>query len=646
MSAEYEPLVNTGNDTYSVSSKSRSQSLKKYAYLAIFITVVIVGLVTVSNLLANHDHHRNHVHIHNHVRRQQMEASHPAIVPKKWMEKDSCEDEHAFTMTMSLKEENMDKLDDWVMEVSDPKSPLFHKYWERSKIQETFAPSEDTLMKVKRWLGKHDFGEEEGNLRHRSQTGNLLQLDVTCAQANALLNTHYKWFEHTETGKKHLRVQHGVYSVPKEVAELINWISPTIRFPIRKHMSEPKLTEFTKEDFENSVDISSDVKFEGYNTPPRIYTLYGMSEGVLNDDLLDLVEDTTVMQSIVSFDEEYYEDTDLELAWETTGYAYTNNIEQMFRVPADQSEGYGSEAELDTQYVTATGLGLGTFVFYIDGTNDDYFSGLVEDIIVLDDAPSVVSISYGADEYEWGEDYIIAANQGFGKLALMGITVFASSGDDGALGDDSDCLDDIYYIASFPASGSYVTAVGGTLAGNQETLLSEGTTNEQAWGDSGGGFSIYFDLPMYQYDAVTNYFDSDCGDGCPDSDRYPKDALGLPDISAQSVEYIIAYESAFYTVDGTSCSSPTVAGMFAAINMKRVSEGKETMGFLNPALYYMYSQQGDDYNMFFNDVVQGYNEGCSSDDYVGWYAAEGWDPVTGCGTPKFNDMLMFFSELD
>merc|ERR1712083_805401 len=91
-------------------------------------------------------------------------------------------------------------------------------------------------------------------------------------------------------------------------------------------------------------------------------------------------------------------DTDLELAWDTTGYAYTNDIDQMFRIPTDQDEGYGAEAELDTQYITATGLGLNTFVFYIDGTNDDYFSGLVEDIIVLDAPPSVVSISYGADD--------------------------------------------------------------------------------------------------------------------------------------------------------------------------------------------------------------------------------------------------------
>merc|ERR1712083_1248721 len=117
-----------------------------------------------------------------------------------------------------------------------------------------------------------------------------------------------------------------------------------------------------------------------------------------------------------------------------------------------------------------------------------------------------------------------------------------------------------------------------------------------AWADSGGGFSIYFDLPSYQVDAVTNYLDSDVD--IPWG-HFPADARGLPDISAQAVEYIIAYESAFYTVSGTSCSSPTVAGMFAAINMKRMSEDKTNLGFLNPALYYMYNEQDGDYNMFF-----------------------------------------------
>jgi len=262
----------------------------------------------------------------------------------------------------------------------------------------------------------------------------------------------------------------------------------------------------------------------------------------------------------------------------------------------------------------------------------------VEDALEMDDPPSVVSISYGADEYEWGLEYCTRANDGFGKLALLGTTVFASSGDDGALGDDSDCHDN-HYTASFPASATYVTAVGGTLGGSWESLQENGTTQEIAWADSGGAFSIYFEISDWQKDAVFNYFDQDIT--YPDSDHYMLGMRGVPDLSAQAVEYIIAYEGAFYTVSGTSCSSPTVAGMFAMINVKREALELPKLGFLNPTLYGMYDSQGDDYNMFFNDVTAGYNEGCSDDDSIAFYAAWGWDPVTGCGTPKFNEMLHY-----
>ena len=95
-----------------------------------------------------------------------------------------------------------------------------------------------------------------------------------------------------------------------------------------------KKTDFTKEDFEG--DFSAKVEFEGYNTPPRLYTLYGMDEFVTNDDLLTLVGTSGMSQGIVSFDEEYYEDTDLALAWEVTGYAFTNTLAQMHRVPKSQ----------------------------------------------------------------------------------------------------------------------------------------------------------------------------------------------------------------------------------------------------------------------------------------------------------------------
>ena len=161
---------------------------------------------------------------------------------------------------------------------------------------------------------------------------------------------------------------------------------------------------------------------------------------------------------------------------------------------------------MDTQYITATAPGLATFVYYI--TNDqDPFLKLVEYVYSSwqdeDIGPSVISISYGGDEYEFGEDYLRRINQEFGKLALLGITVLASSDDQGAVGitSDDDCLrkgingelnvtngTEIYSV-SFPASAPYVTAVGGTEGGS---AASDGVTGETAWMYSGGGFSDFF----------------------------------------------------------------------------------------------------------------------------------------------------------
>jgi len=257
-----------------------------------------------------------------------------------------------------------------------------------------------------------------------------------------------------------------------------------------------------------------------------------------------------------------------------------------------------------------------------------------------DPLPSVVSISYGGDEYEFGYSYSVRINEEFGKLGLMGVTVLASSGDSGALGDDEDCYDGSY-VASFPASAPYVTAVGGTHSGSTIAAADPlsgavQTTGETAWSYSGGTFSIYFETPDWQQAAYDNYFAQDIA--YPKHSRYTKNMRGVPDIAAQSVAYIVAVDGAFWSVSGTSCSCPAVAGMVSMMNVARAESGKSALGFLNPALYAVYDAQTD-FNEFFNDVTSGYNIGCSADDDIAWYAADGWDPITGVGTVKFGELL-------
>ena len=163
-----------------------------------------------------------------------------------------------------------------------------------------------------------------------------------------------------------------------------------------------------------------------------------------------------------------------------------------------------------------------------------------------------------------------------------------------------------------------------------------------------GGFSEFFEAPSYQKAAINHYFSTV---ETKPVGGYKVGGRGTPDVAVQGAVFPISYNGGaspynLLTVDGTSAATPTFAGMITLINARRVAAGKSTLGFLNPALY----QNAD----AFNDITKGFNGGgepaggehqcyattlqeygyegvCST----GFYAAPGWDPATGLGSPKF-----------
>ena len=80
---------------------------------------------------------------------------------------------------------------------------------------------------------------------------------------------------------------------------------------------------------------------------------------------------------------------------------------------------------------------------------------------------------------------------------------------------------------------------------------------------------------------------------------------------------------------GTSCASPTAAGVVALVNDVRLAAGKPTLGFLNPLVYKNLAA--------WNDITTGSSSGggCES----GWPARAGWDAVTGVGTPNYKKLV-------
>ncbi len=103
---------------------------------------------------------------------------------------------------------------------------------------------------------------------------------------------------------------------------------------------------------------------------------------------------------------------------------------------------------------------------------------------------------------------------------------------------------------------------------------------------------------------------------------------------------------------GTSAAAPVVAGIVGLLNDARFRAGLPSLGFLNPWLYSSGYKGLNDITMGGSVGCQGINPqvgtvlpGASVIPYASWNATVGWDPVTGLGTPNFQELLGMVLEL-
>jgi tripeptidyl-peptidase-1 len=262
------------------------------------------------------------------------------------------------------------------------------------------------------------------------------------------------------------------------------------------------------------------------------------------------------------------------------------------------------------------------------------------------------------------QQYVQRVNTEFQKLGLRGISLFASSGDSGANGrSDPECTDTKLH-AVFPAASPYVTSVGATMLEEAQTKLSKpppvcssggafagqcassGTevavSLTAAGFTSGGGFSAYMAQPSYQKSAVETYLQS--GVTLPPSSYFDAMGRGYPDVAAMGNNFLvyIDVEGGWSPVGGTSCSSPTWAGVAARLIDVALNKTGKPLGFMNPLLYQMHT----DHPQAFVDVVKGDNKCTESGCFPsckGFEATKGWDPVSGLGAPQYDEIAQYVS---
>jgi len=157
---------------------------------------------------------------------------------------------------------------------------------------------------------------------------------------------------------------------------------------------------------------------------------------------------------------------------------------------------------------------------------------------------------------------------------------------------------------------------------------------------TGGGFALWASRPSYQSQVVNAYLNSSTPFP-PPSKFMSKANRGYPDVSACGAR-ILYYDNGFGIVEGTSAATPIFAGVVSLLNEYRLNNGKTPLGFLNPTLYTMAAANPK----AFNDIVGGTNR-CTLGKCCryGYYAVQGWDAVSGLGSPNYLEMLSYIQTL-
>ncbi|KAJ5708887.1 hypothetical protein N7493_010221 [Penicillium malachiteum] len=535
------------------------------------------------------------------------------------------------SLAISLSRQNIDQLQSTLTKVSTPGESEYGQWLEKDDVEAQFPVVDEAP--VVSWL-------KSAGIQNYTLDGALLKFSGNVATVNKLLNTTFAVYE--KEGSIKLRTSE--YSIPSSLASYIDVISPTVYFgKTRKALPYP-----TKGHLKARSDIAASCSDQ--ITPECIKEMYNVG------DYTPKVSSGSKI-GFGSFLNQSASESDLA------------DYQKLFDIPTqsftvttlnggvnNQSDSIDNvdEANLDVQLISAVSHPLpihefitgGTAPYLPDADEEDedenepyliYYEYLLSKTNA--ELPQVISHSYGDDEQTVPVKYAKSVCNLIGLNTLRGLTILHSSGDEG-VGSACQSTDGTkaQFNPIFPATCPYVTAVGGT----------SGVSPEYAWEASSGGFSNIWDRAWFQESAVETYLTHVTEETKKYYSQYTDfEGRGFPDVSSHSLypdfEIILGGEA--YLSGGTSAACPTFAGIIGLLNDARLRAGKPVLGYLNPFLY------SKGYKAL-TDITTGSSYGCtgidpqSGEEVDGgltiagayWNATEGWDPVTGLGTPNFQKL--------
>ena len=512
-------------------------------------------------------------------------------------------------LSIGLQLRNSSTLDMLLSNLYAPQSPQFQQFLTPDQFDQLFAPTADQVQQVVTYL-------QGQGLTVTSIASNNLIIDATGNVAQAQQTFHTQ-INNYQFGSHSFYANAKAPTVPTSISQLITSISGLDNSVQYTPLYQRSMLSMRQAQAQHTSAL-------------HLMPAAGPTSGYGPKDVAGAYDVTALQganfqgdnQTIALFELDGYQMSDVNqyLQYYNLGSPTINNV---LVDGATGTAGQGAvETELDIEL--AAGMAPHAKQIVYEGPNTTQGLNDTYNKIVTDNKAQIATTSWGLCENSTGAAELQTLDTIFKQAAAQGMSFFAASGDSGAY----DCSDTNLNVDS-PASDPFVTGVGAT-----NLQLSSGAYGSEAvWSNpsaiqrgpkgagSGGGLSNTFKLPSWQ-----------TGPGV--QNQYSNGFREVPDVTANgdpATGYAVyctvtnagCSATGWLSVGGTSGSAPFWAGCMALINQFLQAQGKQRVGFANPALYGLFNSQQP--LSAFHDVTSGNN--------LYYPATTGYDNGSGIGSP-------------
>lgn len=585
----------------------------------------------------------------------------------------------------------------YALAVSTPGNAAYRQFLTPAEFRSRFAPAASDVAKVSKWLRSNGL-----KVTYTPDNNHYVQVEGTVSAANAAFGTTMVAYKYQGkrmiAPKRALTVPAGLPSIAgvvglDDTSELVQSYRRTVDAPpapgfrngdpTSAYWAEKSLSTTSYaphgDALPNAVDYPYVVK--GY-TPSQLRSAYGFDNLAGIDGrgvtvaIIDAYASPTIREDADEYSRRRGEPT-------FTPGQFTEvvppGIYKRAQNKSHDPQGWWGEETLDVEAVHA--IAPAANIVYVGSPNNRRDLDAAMNHVVDKHLATIVTNSYGYAYELLPRGYVKPLNDTFIQAVIQGIGIYFSSGDDGDLSQQTGGVQ----FPAWPASSPWVTAVGGTslaVGADGARIFETGWQTAKstlaagpAWSEpaylygSGGGTSYLFPQPAWQSGVVPDSMSQMNG---------PTRMRVIPDVSMlgdPSTGFLVGQTQAFADgvyydesrTGGTSLSSPLMAGVMALAEQVNGSP----IGFANPLFYSGTAGFRDVTSVTsaltaagrtsvdgavvrseftnYEDATDGYTYSLR---YLGWdapltiHTVDGYDNVTGIGTPNGTSFLRLFGYCD